>query len=116
MMSGQSKLRTVKLTLHPKKFLKLAQVQSFLGKFSRFLMHCNSVLKQRYIKGFDNFRYIILQSIRFCMYPGRTHFEPLRDQILSELKLGRQASGYKTAQKALNRLITGLKLLVENRF
>jgi len=38
-------------------------------------------------------------------------FETIRDRILFELKLGRQANGYKTAQKALNRLIAELKLL-----
>ncbi|RCJ33888.1 hypothetical protein A6770_40975 [Nostoc minutum NIES-26] len=34
--------------------------------------------------------------------------EILRDHVLSKLKLGTQASGYKTAQKALNRFITEL--------
>ncbi|MFN6569042.1 hypothetical protein [Dendronalium sp. ChiSLP03b] len=38
--------------------------------------------------------------------------EILRDRILSELKLGKQASGYKTAQKALNCFITELIGLV----
>lgn len=38
-------------------------------------------------------------------------YEAIRDGILSELKLGRQAHGYKTAQKALNRMIAELKLL-----
>lgn len=37
------------------------------------------------------------------------NFESIRDHILFELKLGRQASGYKAAQKALNRLIAELK-------
>jgi hypothetical protein len=32
----------------------------------------------------------------------------LRDRVLSELKLGKQAPGYKNAQKALNRFITEL--------
>jgi hypothetical protein len=40
-------------------------------------------------------------------------YEAVRDRILSELKLGRQAHGYKTAQKALNRMIAQLKLLAE---
>ncbi|BAZ36800.1 hypothetical protein NIES4101_27200 (plasmid) [Calothrix sp. NIES-4101] len=40
-------------------------------------------------------------------------FESMRDRILFELKLGRQASGYKAAQKALNRLITELKRIAE---
>ncbi|MFN6570781.1 hypothetical protein [Dendronalium sp. ChiSLP03b] len=31
-----------------------------------------------------------------------------RDRVLSELKLGKQAPGYKNAQKALNRFITEL--------
>lgn len=35
-------------------------------------------------------------------------------RILFELKLGRQASGYKTAQKALNKLIAELKLLAQS--
>ncbi len=35
-------------------------------------------------------------------------------RILFELKLGRQASGYKTAQKALNQFIAELKLLAES--
>jgi hypothetical protein len=34
--------------------------------------------------------------------------EILRDRVLSKLKLGMQASGYKTAQKALNRFIAQL--------
>lgn len=34
-----------------------------------------------------------------------SELEILRDRVLSELKLGKQASGYKTAQKALNRFI-----------
>lgn len=34
--------------------------------------------------------------------------EILRDRILSQLKLGKQATGYKTAQKALNRFIIEL--------
>lgn len=41
-------------------------------------------------------------------------FEAIRDRILFELKLGRQASGYKTAQKALNQFIAELKLLAES--
>ncbi|MBD2254802.1 hypothetical protein [Nostoc parmelioides] len=34
--------------------------------------------------------------------------EILRDRVLSELKLGKQATGYKTAQKVLNRFIAEL--------
>ena len=34
--------------------------------------------------------------------------EILRDRVLSELKLGKQATGYKTAQKVLNRFISEL--------
>ena len=41
------------------------------------------------------------------------NFEALRDRILFDLKLGRQASGYKAAQKALNRFITELKYLAD---
>lgn len=41
-------------------------------------------------------------------------YEAIRDRILSELKLGRQAQAYKTAQKALNRMIAELKLLKES--
>ena len=40
-------------------------------------------------------------------------FESIRDRILFELKLGRQASGYKAAQKSLNRLIAELKRIAE---
>ena len=40
-------------------------------------------------------------------------FEAIRNRILFELKLGRQASGYKAAQKALNRLIAELKRMAE---
>ena len=38
--------------------------------------------------------------------------EILRDRILSQLKLGKQATGYKTAQKVLNRFIAELIGLV----
>lgn len=41
-------------------------------------------------------------------------FDAIRDRILFELKLGRQASGSKTAQKVLNRMIAELKLLVDS--
>jgi hypothetical protein len=40
--------------------------------------------------------------------PRLSELEILRDRVLSELKLGKQASGYKTAHKALNRFITEL--------
>ena len=40
--------------------------------------------------------------------PMVAELEILRDHVLSELKLGKQASGYKTAQKALNRFIAEL--------
>ena len=40
--------------------------------------------------------------------PPISELELLRDRVLSELKLGKQASGYKTAQKALNRFIAEL--------
>ncbi|MEH1806296.1 hypothetical protein [Nostoc sp.] len=40
--------------------------------------------------------------------PTVKELEILRDRVLSELKLGTQASGYKTAQKVLNRFITKL--------
>lgn len=35
-----------------------------------------------------------------------TKLENLRDRVLSELKLGKQASGYKVAQKVLDRFIS----------
>ncbi|MBD2694146.1 hypothetical protein [Anabaena catenula] len=38
--------------------------------------------------------------------PNMTELEALRDQVLQELKLGKQAPGYKTTQKALNQYIT----------
>ncbi|NMG18024.1 hypothetical protein [Brasilonema bromeliae] len=47
----------------------------------------------------------------FIFIQDVVNFETIRDRILFELKLGRQANGYKTAQKALNRLIAELKLL-----
>ncbi|NJN07568.1 MAG: hypothetical protein HC815_06075 [Richelia sp. RM1_1_1] len=37
----------------------------------------------------------------------------IRDRILFELKLGRQASGYRAAKKALNQLIAELKRRAE---
>ncbi|MFM2062027.1 MAG: hypothetical protein RLZZ507_1697 [Cyanobacteriota bacterium] len=40
--------------------------------------------------------------------PRLSELEILRDRVLSELKLGKQASGYKTVLKALNRFITEL--------
>ncbi|MBC1280470.1 hypothetical protein GNF10_32160, partial [Nostoc sp. UCD121] len=41
-------------------------------------------------------------------------FEAIRDRILFELKLGRQASAYKAAQKALNRFIQEIKHLIDS--
>lgn len=41
-------------------------------------------------------------------------FEAISDRILFELKLGRQASAYKAAHKALNRFIQEIKLLVDS--
>ncbi|MBD6620808.1 hypothetical protein FNW02_34915 [Komarekiella sp. 'clone 1'] len=41
-------------------------------------------------------------------------FDAIHNRILFELKLGQQASGYKTAQKALNRMIAELKILVDS--
>jgi hypothetical protein len=38
--------------------------------------------------------------------PNIKELEALRDQVLQELKLGKQAPGYKTTQKALNQFIT----------
>jgi len=40
--------------------------------------------------------------------PRVVELEILRDRILSQLKLGKQATGYKTAQKVLNRFIAEL--------
>lgn len=40
--------------------------------------------------------------------PPIRELEFLRDRILSQLKLGKQATGYKTAQKVLNRFIAEL--------
>jgi hypothetical protein len=40
--------------------------------------------------------------------PTVTTLETLRDQILLQLKLGKQAPGYKTALKVLNHFITAL--------
>jgi hypothetical protein len=41
--------------------------------------------------------------------PNMTELEALRDQVLQELKLGKQAPGFKTTQKALNQFITILR-------
>lgn len=46
-------------------------------------------------------------------FPQVVDLEALRDRILFDLKLGKQAPGYKAAQKALNRFIT--KLIHPNR-
>jgi hypothetical protein len=40
--------------------------------------------------------------------PTISELEILRDRVLSELKLGKQATGYKTAHKVLNRFIAEL--------
>jgi hypothetical protein len=40
--------------------------------------------------------------------PTISELEIVRDRVLSELKLGKQATGYKTAQKVLNRFIAEL--------
>lgn len=40
--------------------------------------------------------------------PTIRELEILRDRVLSQLKLGKQATGYKTAQKVLNRFIAEL--------
>jgi len=40
--------------------------------------------------------------------PQMADLEALRDRILLDLKLGKQAPGYKAAQKALNRFIAEL--------
>ncbi|BAY50141.1 hypothetical protein SAMD00079811_77700 (plasmid) [Scytonema sp. HK-05] len=42
------------------------------------------------------------------LLPQLEALETLRDHILFELKLGKQATGYKTALKALNRFIAEL--------
>lgn len=44
-------------------------------------------------------------------YPLEAPLEALRERVLSSLKLGKQAAGYKTAQKALGRFITELTSL-----
>ncbi|MGH7998235.1 MAG: hypothetical protein ACREPR_02070 [Brasilonema sp.] len=44
--------------------------------------------------------------------PIVAEIEILRERVLSELKLGKQAPGYKTAQKTLNRFIAELTRLV----
>ncbi|MEH2181765.1 MAG: hypothetical protein V7K56_22245 [Nostoc sp.] len=40
--------------------------------------------------------------------PTISELEILRDRVLSKLKLGKQATGYKTVQKVLNRFISEL--------
>ncbi|MDZ7968798.1 MAG: hypothetical protein RM368_28265 [Nostoc sp. DedSLP03] len=44
--------------------------------------------------------------------PTIRELEILHDRVLSKLKLGKQASGYKTAHKVLNRFIAELIGLV----
>lgn len=46
--------------------------------------------------------------------PQVVDLEALRDRILFDLKLGKQAPGYKAAQKALNRFIAELTHLAKN--
>ncbi len=46
------------------------------------------------------------QQPRTPTLPNMVELEVLRDQVLQELKLGKQAPGYKTTQKALNQYIT----------
>lgn len=46
--------------------------------------------------------------------PLMADLETLRDRILFDLKLGKQASGYKAAQKALNRFVAELTHLADN--
>jgi hypothetical protein len=46
---------------------------------------------------------------RSVMMKEVAELEMWRDRVMSELKLGKQAPGYKTAQKALNRFIAELK-------
>ncbi len=41
-------------------------------------------------------------------FPQRPELEALRDHILKQLRLGRQAPGYKAAQKALEHFIVEL--------
>ena len=45
--------------------------------------------------------------------PKMAELEALRDQVLQELKLGKQAPGYKTVQKALNQFITLLNKTIQ---
>lgn len=62
-----------------------------------------------------------MSSLQPCITSNEEHFqrsaallpqldalEAKRDRILFELKLGKQATGYKAVQKALNRFITEL--------
>jgi hypothetical protein len=57
-------------------------------------------------------------SLHIYHYQNFVHdvvnFEAIHDQILFELKLGRQASGYKAVQKALNRFIQEIRLVVDS--
>ncbi|MHC5825566.1 MAG: hypothetical protein ACYT04_59375 [Nostoc sp.] len=55
-----------------------------------------------------------MEASRQCERAAPPDYQAIRDRILFELKLGRQASGYKTAQKALNQFIAELKLLAES--
>jgi hypothetical protein len=51
---------------------------------------------------------VLLEERLALSFPQRADLEAKRHQILKELKLGKQAPGYKTAQKALERFIIGL--------
>jgi hypothetical protein len=60
----------------------------------------------------DNLK--LLDSSAFNFIHDIAGLESICNRILFELKLGRQASGYKTAQKALARMIVELKLLASS--
>ncbi|MGB3205064.1 MAG: hypothetical protein WBB28_08755 [Crinalium sp.] len=46
---------------------------------------------------------------QFNSLPSTAELEVLRDHVLHDLKLGKQAPGFKTALKALNRFISYLR-------
>lgn len=50
---------------------------------------------------------LLVERLAFS-FPHRADLEALRHQVLKELKLGKQAPGYKTAQKALEHFIVEL--------
>jgi hypothetical protein len=65
-------------------------------------------------KTFSNYQHLLAYKIPVWVQSCLIALEALRDRILFDLKLGKQAPGYKAAQKALNRFIAELTHLAKN--